>query len=498
MSATRTFQTRVDLDPIADEVFCELSKYFAHIKHCLFAEITSGKKANSLKNDYLLRFEITARQFNAIRVEVEGKISSIKQRLILLIKEKKDRIISLQKKIKYLIKAKADPHLIHQKKRRLGNLQQQLERLLKDQKNETIRLCFGSKKLFNSQFNLEANGYNSHEEWLKEWKRARTKELFFLGSKDETSGNQTCTASLEEDAIALRIRLPNALAAKYGKYIRIAKLNFQYGKEELLTALKNWLEERSQAISWRMLRDQKSWRFFATFEISQSPCTSDNKLGAIGVDINTNHLALAETDSFGNIIGKTSIPFILNNKDFNQTRAIIGDAVAQAIAWSEKKNKPIVVEDLDFQEKKGSLRESRSAKYARMLSSFAYQSILMHIKSRAMKKGISVASVNPAFTSMIGRLKYARRYGLTIHEAAAFAIARRYLGVYEKIPSGPCKTTDGKDGHVTFSVPVRNQGEHVWSFWRKLNKKLQAALKAHFRTVKKSRSSSSVMEACAI
>ena len=125
-----------------------------------------------------------------------------------------------------------------------------------------------------------------------------------------------------------------------------------------------------------------------------------------------------------------------------------------------------------------------------MLSAFAYQNILTHLKSKGRSKGIQVHSVNPAYTSLIGRVNYAKRYGLSIHHAAALCICRRFLGVSERMPQGQREIPDGKGGHVTLDLPVRNRSRHVWVQWGQLNKKLPAALTAHFRTVN-NRSSSS-------
>ena len=210
---TRTFETRLKVDLPTDELLQCCAGLFTHIKHRLFADIASGKNIGELKNIYLASYEITARHFNALRVQVEGKIASIKKRQPALIIEIKERIFSLTKKIKKLTKSQAKPQLIHQKKRRLNILENKLQKLKKDHAKGTIRCCFGSKKLFRAQFDLEANKYPSHQEWLKKWKKARTSELFFLGSKDETSGNQTCTATLQADqTLQLRIRLPDAIA----------------------------------------------------------------------------------------------------------------------------------------------------------------------------------------------------------------------------------------------------------------------------------------------
>ncbi len=57
--------------------------------------------------------------------------------------------------------------------------------------------------------------------------------------------------------------------------------------------------------------------------------------------------------------------------------------------------------------------------------------------------------VNPAYTSVIGRINYAKRHGLSIHLAAALTIGRRYLRFSERVPSSLSEIPDGKDSHVT-------------------------------------------------
>jgi IS605 OrfB family transposase len=488
----RTFETRNQIDQATDQTLHDCAKLFAHVGHRLFADIASGKTPGELKNDYLACYEITARHFNALRVQIEGKIASIKKRRPTLIAELKERIESLKTKIKKQIKAKFAPNVIHQKKRRLNRLESKFQQLKQDHEKGTVRCCFGSKKLFRAQFDLEANGFTSHQDWLKSWKKARTQELFFLGSKDETAGNQSCTATLQPDgSLQLRIRLPDAL--KQGRYLVIPNIDFKYGRQELHHLLK---DPQGKAISWRLLHDEKGWRFFATFEIQPVPCTSKENAGVIGLDINVDHLALVETDRYGNPISKKTFPFNLHGKTSDQARAIIGDTTALAIAHARAKNKPLIIEDLDFQKKKTELREKSNTSHARMLSSFAYHSFITHLNSRASKKGVLIKQVNPAFTSLIGRVKFAKRYGLTIHQAAALTIGRRYLCFSEKVPLALGEIPDGKDGYVTLSLPERNRGKHVWSLWRQLSKKLQAALVAHFRTAKSRSRGSSKTSPC--
>jgi IS605 OrfB family transposase len=407
----------------------------------------------------------------------------------------KEQIKALATKISKLQKKPLLSLLVHQKKRRLHKLQQRLEQLVKDQDQDKIPLCFGSKKLFHAQFDLEANNLKTHEEWLECWRHARTSEIFFLGSKDETSGNQTCTAIIEEDnRLTLRIRLPNALQDKFGKYLTIPHITFSYGHQEVLTSLKDCRQRHllagakdanytnhGQALTYRFKHDKKGWRLFVSTFLPAPQWKTNTDTGVIGVDINTDHLALIETDRFGNPLCKKTVPLNLYGKSREQSLALIGDACAQVVSYAEQTLKPLIIEDLDFQKKKLSLRETYSPSQSCKLSSFAYQSILTHLKSRAFGKQVEVKQVNPAFTSLIGRVKFAVRYGLSIHHAAALCIGRRFLNLSEKVPRHLDKIPDGKDSHVALSLPVRNRGKHVWNQWRDLSKKVPAALAAHFR-----------------
>ena len=85
---------------------------------------------------------------------------------------------------------------IHQKKRKLYSLTLKLEKLESDFKKEKVRICFGSKDLFHKQFNLEENGI-AFKQWKQEWEAKRSAQFTFIGSKDETFGNQSCTYDLE-------------------------------------------------------------------------------------------------------------------------------------------------------------------------------------------------------------------------------------------------------------------------------------------------------------
>jgi IS605 OrfB family transposase len=100
-----------------------------------------------------------------------------------------------------------------------------------------------------------------------------------------------------------------------------------------------------------------------------------------------------------------------------------------------KTGKPIACEELDFATKKRSMYPGRKRSSNRWLSSFAYNKVLEAIASTSNRHGIDVQSVNPAYTSFIGAVKYHRLRQNLSHCAAAIIIARRALGFKESPPS---------------------------------------------------------------
>jgi IS605 OrfB family transposase len=485
---TLTYRTRL---PDVAEVHRALqasAKLLSKVERNLFAEMMKGETSASLKKSFLKRFDITARHFNACRVQIEGKIASRKQLDAMRIESLKTAAYKLEKRLsskRLRNKVKA-----WNQKQRLNRLREKLAGLERDLKDERVRLCFGSRKLFRSQF----TGELSHDEWKQKWEDSRSREFFLLGSKDETAGNQSCTAVIAPDhSLTLRLRLPHGI--NQGKYLEITDVRFAYGHDIILAALQENLlrkelfkakdpsfKEHGQAISYRFLNDEKGWTIFVSTTLPEPHWITNSQLGRVGIDINADHLAVVETDRFGNPIHHESIPCSLYGKSQQQSKAIIGDACAKAVEIAKRAKKPLVIEELDFSRKKRNLKENSVAQ-RRMLSSFAYSSIVQNLRSRAYRLGVQLYSVNPAFTSLIGRIKFAARYGLTTHMAAALCIARRHLGFSESLPAAS-SVPDDRGGYIAFSVPARNQEKHEWQFLQKVKKKLQATLAEYIRATR--------------
>lgn len=152
--------------------------------------------------------------------------------------------------------------------------------------------------------------------------------------------------------------------------------------------------------------------------------------GAIGVDANPDGLAIVEVDRQGNLVkheylSNQRIQYARHNKRKNDIEDLALRVVNRAIL----SNKGIVIEDLKFNDK----AKSKCKKFNRMRHNFIYSQLLRAIERRAIKDGVEIKKINPAFTSIAGILKYQEMYSLNRHTAAALVIARRGIGIKEKV-----------------------------------------------------------------
>ncbi|GET44331.1 hypothetical protein [Microseira wollei] len=268
-------------------------------------------------------------------------------------------------------------------------------------------------------------------------------EVFIVGSKDESYGNKTC----QWDGNNLKFRVPNCLSAKFGKYITSAIGNFDRNIDRLPEA---------GAKTWHFYRQDHRWVVavqFTPLPVSQVSRTLE--YGCIGIDLNPSSIGWAYIDDRGNLSSSGKIPMQMGLPRGKQDAQIVG-AILQLAELATAFACPIVCESLDFTGKKAQLRE-KGAKYARMLSSWAYSRFYQLLDSILSNRGISLFTRNPAYTSLIGLVKYARMYGLSSDIAAAIAIARRGMNLSERLPRP-----------VSAYLGV-NPRKHVWGAWYQFN-----------------------------
>ena len=160
------------------------------------------------------------------------------------------------------------------------------------------------------------------------------------------------------------------------------------------------------------------------------------------------------------------------------------------VAYAREAGKLLVLENLDFRQKK-TLLEGESPRYSRMLSSFSYARVKACFLSRGIREGVELLQVDPAFSSVIGRVRFMERYGLSVHQAAALVLARRFLGCSEGIPRlGVAPLGNGV--RVAFTVPARKREKHVWILWGCILGQLRPVLAAQHQLGKRRRETNPV------
>lgn len=272
-------------------------------------------------------------------------------------------------------------------------------------------------------------------------------QVFIVGSKDEKHGNQTC----QWDGTVLKLRVPSCLENRFGKYVS-ANIGGFDRKINRIPA--------TGSKTWHLYRKDGNWN--VALQFTPAPVTQQSQpiqYGAIGIDMNPGSIGWSYVDSDGNLKAHGQIPLEMGLRSGKQQHQIV-DACLSLANLAITFSCPIVCEELDFSDKKERLGET-SRRYARMLSSWAYSEFYKQLGSILSNRGIELVTVNPAYSSVIGLIKYMKMYGLASDQAAGLVIARRGMRLSERIPDS-----------ITAYFDVKSD-KHVWSQWNQLNKTIK-------------------------
>lgn len=272
-------------------------------------------------------------------------------------------------------------------------------------------------------------------------------QVFIVGSKDEKHGNQTA----QWDGNILKFRVPACLEERFGKHVSAEIGGFDRKINRIPAA---------GSKTWHLYRKNGKWNVALQFTPSPvKQVSKDRGYGCIGIDMNPGSIGWSYVDTEGNLKSHGQIPLEMGLSSGKQQAQIV-DACLSLANLAIGFACPIVCEELDFSDKKDRLGEA-SRKHARMLSSWAYSEFFKQLGSILSNRGIELITVNPAYSSTIGLVKYMRMYGLGSDCAAALVIARRGMQLSEKIP----------DSIKAYSSV--NEEKHFWSQWNQLNKQIK-------------------------
>lgn len=177
----------------------------------------------------------------------------------------------------------------------------------------------------------------------------------------------------------------------------------------------------------RLIYEPTQDKFRVVFSWVDDVPLKDHLPGAVGVDCNPDGLGVAEVSSDGNLLKHQYFSSqLIRYARSNQRDYDIHLLAKDVIDTAEATEKPVVIENLKFKQK------NAGKKFNRIKNNFPHKKLRQAIKQRASKRGVRVVEVNPAFTSILGALKYKNLYSLNRHTSAALVIGRRGMGFSER------------------------------------------------------------------
>ena len=270
---------------------------------------------------------------------------------------------------------------------------------------------FGGKRAWK----LMNNGIISKEEW----KNRRNCSLYSRGDRTK-NGNPNIR--IEDDI--LKVNIPT----ERGKW----------GEGKLHIPKKFDLNLECYDVRLKYVADGK-FKVMLTWE-EEKPDVITNRNGAIGIDINPDGVAIVEVNQHGNLLHhhyekSDRLTYGNNCQRLQDVREIANRVIKYALS----SGKQIIIEDLRFTQTK------KYKKFNRMSHNFIYRKTSEAIERKAYLSGVKLVKVNPAFTSILGLLKYKDMYSLNRHTSAALVIARRGMGIKEKQTFSVKEKTDKKE-----------------------------------------------------
>ena len=465
-----TIETRLQLNnPVTDYINDYVTEYSKY-KRIIWQEMTDkdhDKRFSALKDykKYLRNnYGLLGRTVNSLIFEVQGAMNAYMElkkteldALLIKIKKKEDKItklteerdllrIAVSKNIAMetnLPKLHSKKQSLYYQKNKLNKMKQQANNLQYQIDNKIYDMCFGGKKQFSKQYRLSENKYKSHEGWYNDFVKSRDKNILYIGSSNETYGNQMfqMTYNKDTDDFKITVRKEDAYCKdKDDKYVVLDHINFKYRKNELKQIIRAYdnKEDVKVPLTYRFHRKGNKWYlqiiFSAEYDADYDSRTT-NKYGTIGLDYNDGFIEMSETNESGNLV-KLQKYNLKYHGTGNKAKTEIQQVVSEIVKYAEQHCKDIVIENLNFKRTKALQEKSTKQKaknYNRMLHKLDYSRYKETLKNACFNHRVTLRIVNPKNTSKIGKQKYAIPRKMTVHQGAALVIARIGQGYTDKI-----------------------------------------------------------------
>ena len=316
------------------------------------------------------------------------------------------------------------------------------------------RITFGSKAFYRTK---DTAPETDMDHWHAERDRRRNSNILFSGRYN--SRHKNWLVNYDPDSHVMDITMMDL------NVLRLNGVEFPYRGDELKKVLMHekekgwsvgyWLEFhtdhkvrtdcRTEGCSSnkcgncaynKKCRSRASREYFivkATISLRDDRLNEDTSTGVIAVDMNLDNLSWSDIDKTGHLLRSGMIRFDLEGKSSGSIDDTLGRACSQIIRICAEAKKPLVMEKIDLVKKSASQAYGRK-KANRGTHMFAYKKISAFLVGKAFRNGIGVIQIDPAYTSLMAKIKYMHYMRAPVHVAASYTIGRRGLGFGEKIP----------------------------------------------------------------
>lgn len=531
-----------------DEILQYTTKRFAFLKKNNQLGIYNKKECDIYRNTQLFNDNQTildARYARAIDISIQAKCKSSIEVKKLEIESKSIKKIKIQKKFnkaqeyyqntkilyqnhidkqhaQYSIKQAFDRLEYHNKK--LTKINHKIQELQRKIDNNIFKnIVFGGRKLFSSQFKQGANFNYFKQKWNN-----RADEMECGGSAGENFGNKQFQLTFSKTVknkhfFNLQINVPNKLREKYGNTYTLKNIYFPRGQERIKQNVDNHFKylndlsiynklitmfnkEKKDTSSIKkpkpgdyqchsvsfLLKKHKNGKIGIHLSIPRKKheIVTHDKNGVIGIDINFDNIAIAEINQLGKLIYSKVYRFNFGkNNSSGYREQMINKHINDIVLYAKSKNKHIVIENLDFAKAKSNQIKNIDKDYNRMLHTLAYAKIKERIRIDCYLEGVVFNVRNAAYSSMLGKTLYAKKYGISTHQAAAYVMARRYYKLKEEYSSNKIEILF-KSKACSLIIPADIYAKQVKTkktteFWKAIYDWLSKEMKVLYQKYKK-------------
>jgi IS605 OrfB family transposase len=293
-------------------------------------------------------------------------------------------------------------------------------------------VVFGGKRLFEKLCKNHLTG-KVREKLKNQWRELRQGTLVSIGSKSD-KGNRLTRFEDLNGQLYLRITTGNREFI-YAKVLREPSNSKDKWLTFMAMLLESWQTKNYFAYTVELkLRDGEVYGS-VSFEIPTPEIKYTKENGVIAIDTNASpiHLAIAEVSKTGELLSYQTISLhhllgLSQNSKDHQEWILAHQLLDLAI----QKGKAIAIENL--KKIKRGMRGDGKAELRKRLHQWNAKKFLQKLRRVAMLKGVEVVEVHPAYTSVIGMLKYAPQLSIDKDIAGAYVIGRRALGFKEDMP----------------------------------------------------------------